>query len=149
MALRFQAERVQDRLRMTSHSIWVAIRNIRLAILATALVLPIAASCGGKMDDLTPTEALGRPIYKVESHFDDDATLTIVDLSQEFDRKPAFTDNEKSTDAWVVVAACASSGSIDSSDLVQLAVIPDDIYADAGLDPDDLHVFANSVDCTF
>lgn len=132
---------------MTYHGMWMAIRNMRMAILVIVLVLPMAASCGDKRADLAPAEALGRPIYEVESHVDDGASLTIIDLSEEFDRKPAFTDNEKTTDAWVVVAACSSARVIDDSDLIQLAVIPSDLYADADLDPDELQSFASSVNC--
>lgn len=131
---------------MTLRNMWVAGRAW-MTILATALVSFMATSCGDESGDLTPEGAVGRPIYQVEPHVDNGASLTIVDLSQEFDREPSFTDNEKSTDAWVVIAACASSEVIDGSDVVQLAVMPADLYVNAGLDSEELRGYAESVEC--
>lgn len=116
------------------------------AVVLAVVVLSLA-SCSGDEGDLRAVDAVGLPISRVEPHIPDGATFTVVDLSEEVGQEPSYTDNARTSDRWVIVAACADTDLLDDAKVVQLAVVPAGTVEELTEDSEQARAVSSSVDC--
>ncbi|EWS79530.1 hypothetical protein BF93_13220 [Brachybacterium phenoliresistens] len=112
------------------------------AILGASLVV---VACGPSTRDLPAQDAVGTPMSTVDEHISPGARVSIVDLSAEFDLEPSFTDAQRTSDRWMVLAVCSDHETIDGSTEIQLAVAPRDAVPEGG--PARSDEFADAVHC--
>ena len=127
-----------------------AMRTRLRTVCAAAVLLVGAAACtsSGPDPEIDPDTLVGMTLDTAHTQameaYDGSAT---IDLSSVAEGGAASDGASKALDDWIVAAACTQSNDPDDYDVVELGILPPDVWVNIDQSPEMLQEFRDALSC--
>ena len=127
-----------------------AMRTRLRTVCAAAVLLVGAAACtsSGPDPEIDPDTLVGMTLDTAHTQameaYDGSAT---IDLSSVAGGGAASDGGSKALDDWIVDAACTQSNDPDDYDVVELGILPPDVWVNIDQSPEMLQEFRDALSC--